>query len=82
LQSAAHLTDEFETTVTAVLKDNRLKKIELAELARRFGGTVPEKTTKAAVAEFLRERRLEMKRQGNLGTTTIDRMFGKNLNEP
>lgn len=76
LQDAMHMAETFDTAVDSVLKDKRLKHGELLELARRFGGSTPAKLTKPAVAAFLKERRLEMKRQGGLGAT-IDRMLGR-----
>lgn len=76
LQASHHLTESFDSAVETALKDKRLKQGELLEIARRFGGSEPAKSSKAAVASFLKERRLEMKRQGGLGAT-IDRMLGR-----
>lgn len=76
LQAASPMAEEFDTVLADVLKDKRLKQSELKELAFRFGGTTPEKLTKAGVSAFLKERRLEIKRQGGLGST-IDRMLGR-----
>ncbi len=76
LQASMHLAESFDAAVDAVLKDKRLKQRELTELARRFGGSTPAKTTKSAVKTFLKERRIEMKRQDGLGAT-IDRMLGR-----
>lgn len=76
LQNSAHLSEAFDGVVDKVLKDKRLGKSELIELARRFGGTEPAKSTKAGVSQYLKERRLEIKRQGGL-SATIDRMFGR-----
>lgn len=76
LQASMHLSEDFDVTVDAVLKDKRLKAGELTELARRFGGSTPAKTTKPAVRAFLKERRIEMRRQDGLGAT-IDRMLGR-----
>lgn len=77
LNGAVHLSEAFDTTVERVLKDKRLKQGELMELARRFGGSTPAQKSRSAVAAFLKERRLEMRRQDGLGAT-IDRMFGRN----
>lgn len=76
LKSSVDLTESFDSAVETALKDKRLKQGELLEIARRFGGSEPAKSSKAAIASFLKERRLEMKRQGGLGAT-IDRMLGR-----
>lgn len=76
LNSHSYQADDFDKAVDEALSDKRLKKGEMVELARRFGGSTPTKTTKAAVASFLKERRLEMRRQSGLGST-IDRMLGR-----
>lgn len=78
LQDASHLAESFDATVTSVLNDKRLGKAEQVELAHRYGGAEPPKATKAAIAKFLKERRLEMRRQGGLGAT-IDRMLGRTV---
>jgi hypothetical protein len=76
LNAHSYQADDFEKVVNEVLSDKRLKKGEMVELARRFGGADPTKTTKAGVAAFLKDRRLEMRRQSGLGST-IDRMLGR-----
>lgn len=76
LDSASHKADDFEKVAKAVVADKRMKARELGELARRFGGAVPEKTTKGEVSKFLIDRRLEMRRSGGVGAT-IDKMLGR-----
>jgi hypothetical protein len=77
LKAAAHSSDAFDSVVDEIVADKKqLASPELKELARLFGGAVPAKTSRAAIANFLRERRLEMRRQDGIGVT-IDRMFGR-----
>lgn len=76
LRSNSQMAEEFERLLAELKKDKRFGPAELSELSRRFGGSEPDKLSKTAVTEFLRERRLEMKRQGGLGAT-IDKMLGR-----
>ena len=76
LQTKSHVSEEFDKILAELKKDKRFGAAELSELSRRFGGSQPDKLTKASVTEFLRERRLEKKRQGGLGST-IDKMLGR-----
>lgn len=77
LEDAAHSSEAFELAIERVLADRTLRaNSELLELARRFGGGKPEKTSKSAIAAYLKSRRLEMRRGEGLGVT-IDRMFGR-----
>lgn len=76
LQASMHMAESFDDAVEFILKDKRLKQSELLEVARKFGGSSPAKATKPAIASFLKERRLEMKRQGGL-SATIDKMLGR-----
>lgn len=77
LGGAAHSSESFERVVDEVVRDKAaLPSAELKELARRFGGSTPTKSSRSAIAEFLRDRRLEMRRQEGLGAT-IDRMLGR-----
>lgn len=64
LKAAAHSSDAFDDAVDQVVADKKqLPPAELKELARQFGGSVPAKTSRPAIAAFLRARRLEMRRQ-------------------
>ena len=77
LKETAHSADAFDRTVEQIKADkSQLPTAELKELVRRFAGAVPEKTTRSAIATFMKDRRLEMRRQEGLGAT-IDRMFGR-----
>lgn len=77
LKDAAHSSDAFDRAVEQVIADKKqLPPAELKELARQFGGSVPERSSRAAISTFLKARRLEMRRQDGLGAT-IDRMFGR-----
>ncbi len=77
LMDAAFSSEAFDRAVEQILADKKqVKSPELEELARRFGGSVPAKPTRSAIAKFLRTRRLDMRRQDGLGAT-IDRMFGR-----
>jgi hypothetical protein len=77
LKAAAHSSETFERAVEQVVEDKKhLPPAELKELARLFGGSVPSKSSRRAIAEFLKARRLEMRRQEGLGAT-IDRMLGR-----
>ena len=76
LKFEALTAGRFDRIVEDIKADKRLGKAELSELSRRFGGSEPDKLTKPAVIKFLRERRLEMQRQGGLGAT-IDKMLGR-----
>ncbi|MFZ1103661.1 MAG: hypothetical protein WAN86_12605 [Hyphomicrobiaceae bacterium] len=75
LNDAAHTSEAFEAAVDRVVADTKqLPAPELKELARRFGGSVPAKTSRPAIGAFLRSRRLDMRRQDGIGAT-IDRML-------
>jgi hypothetical protein len=77
LRMAAHSSEMFDDAVDQVVADKKqLAAAELKELARRFGGSVPAKVTRPAIAAFLRARRLEMRRQEGIGAT-IERMLGR-----
>jgi hypothetical protein len=77
LKAAAHSAEAFDDAVDQVVADRkRLPTAELKELARAFGGSAPDKTSRPAIAAFLRARRLEMRRQDGIGAT-IDRMLGR-----
>jgi hypothetical protein len=77
LGGAAHSSESFDRAVEEAIKDKAtLPAAELRELARRFAGSTPAKNSRSAIAEFLRTRRLEMRRQEGLGAT-IDRMLGR-----
>lgn len=76
LKAAAHSSSAFDEAVDRVVADTKqLPAAELKELARQFGGSAPAKTSRSAIAAFLRARRLEMRRQEGIGTT-IERMLG------
>jgi hypothetical protein len=77
LKAAAHSPETFDRVVDEIIMDRKqLRSADLKELARRFGGSVPAKTTPAAIADYLRSRRLDMRRQDGIGAT-IDRMLGR-----
>ena len=77
LTDAIHSAEAFDQAVATVLADKKqMTQPELLELARQFGGGKPEKTTKPAIAAYLKARRVEMRRGEGLGAT-IDRMFGR-----
>jgi hypothetical protein len=77
LKAASHSSEAFDHAVNDVMADKtQLASAELKELARQFGGSVPAKTSRPAIAAFLKARRLEMRRQDGIGAT-IDRMFGR-----
>jgi hypothetical protein len=77
LKAAAHSSETFDRVVDEIVADKKeLRSAELKELARRFGGSVPAKTSPQAIADYLRTRRLEMRRQEGIGAT-IDRMLGR-----
>lgn len=77
LKAAAHSSETFDRAVEQVIADKKqLPPAELKELARQFGGSVPTKAARPAIAAFLRARRLEMRRQDGIGAT-IDRMLGR-----
>lgn len=77
LRAAAHTSETFDEAVDRAIADKKqLPQAELKELARRFGGSVPAKTSRPAIGAFLRSRRLEMRRQDGIGAT-IDRMLGR-----
>jgi hypothetical protein len=75
LNAAAHTSEAFEEAVERVVANKKqLPPAELKELARRFGGAVPAKTSRPAIGAFLKSRRLDMRRQDGIGAT-IDRML-------
>jgi hypothetical protein len=77
LKSAMHSSDAFNDAVDHIVANKKeLPPAELKELARQFGGSVPAKTSRPAIADFLKKRRLDMRRQEGVGAT-IDRMFGR-----
>ena len=77
LNAVAHTSEAFDEAVDRVIADRKhLPQAELKELARRFGGSVPAKTSRPAIGAFLRSRRLDMRRQDGIGAT-IDRMLGR-----
>jgi hypothetical protein len=55
----------------AIADKKQLPPAALKELARQFGGSVPGKSTRPAIAEFLKMRRLEMQRQEGLAQQSI-----------
>ena len=77
LNDAMQSNEGFDQAVKTVIADKKqMAQAELLELARQFGGGKPDKTTKPAIAAYLKARRLEMRRGQGLGAT-IDRMFGR-----
>lgn len=77
LNDAMHVTETFDQAVATMLADKKqMGQLELLELARQFAGGTPDKSTKPAIATYLKARRLEMRRGEGLGAT-IDRMFGR-----
>lgn len=77
LKEAMHSAEAFDMAVDTVMADKKqMSQPELIELARQFGGGKPDKTTKPAIAAYLKARRVEMRRGEGMGAT-IDRMFGR-----
>ncbi len=77
LRDSMQTAEAFDQAVETVLADKKqMSQLDLLELARQFGGGKPDKTSKSAIASYLKTRRVEMRRSEGMGAT-IDRMFGR-----